>query len=184
MYSCKKEKTNLEQAIEVCEKTQAIKDTILKFKESYNTDLVVCYYDEYPKTHVSLSFMNPSQPYKLDSQFYDYKQIEGVDVIFKTHLGWEKLAETERRKISLKLMNNEPVGKNLFKIQKFLDEGKVVFTGLATNNDPTIDFVYCKNDVNNIICYDYIMLREMRKKYREKGLKPPFPEEVFYPKCN
>lgn len=184
MFSCKKEKTNLEQAIEVCENTQAIKDTILKFKESYNTDLIVCYYDEYPKTHVSLSFMNPSQPYKLDSPFYDYKKIEEVDIIFKTHLGWEKLTEPERSKISLKLINNESVGENSIKIKKLLDEGKVIFSGLTNYNYPTINFVYCKNDVNNIICYDYIMLREMHKKYREKGLEPPFPEEVFYPKCN
>ena len=168
--SCETKKSNIEKAKQYTESIEMISDSLKKIK-AYKVDLLICSYSSDSK-YGKLTFQSPSEPYFISTPFYDYKRINGIDILFIDYPETEKLSELEKETF----LNEEVTGDNYNKIKHLIENGKVTF-GKKLTNYPFYKFIFCKKNKNIITCFDNIM---ESKAYKESKV---YNENIFYPDC-
>ena len=164
MTACgkKEEPRNISEALYFAENIKPIKDSIVKSK-FYNTQLIVCSLKKLCGFNmVTLAY--PSIPYLINSS-YDYRSIEGVNVLF---IDYNDTVIDRRKKEE---------------IQHLINSNVVTLEGRVQNLDPPfLRFIFCQDNYNNITCYDNIMQDSLDRKCLEEG--KTYNEMMFYPKCS
>lgn len=170
--SCEKKKTSIEKAIHYSENLKEITDSLNKFK-SYNIDLLICRYSE-DSLFGKLKLEVPNIPYHVNTPHYGYKKINNIDILFIDNLGSNNLSEAEKQK----LMNNEIIGDNYYRIKHLIDSGKITF-GHQFTNHPFVKFIFYNNDTKKINCFDNMM--ESDAYYEAYKDNKEYNESTFYP---
>lgn len=162
LFNCQLE---TKSPFEYIETNSVVLDSIVSFKDKYNQDFFVYYFEE-NDDYIMQTLADVDKPFRLNFN-YDYKNINGVHIL---HIDFSKKIKIDEDHSSIDFL---------------IDSGFVELNERDYFYDYWyMKFVYCKNKPQKIISYDKTQYRKKSNNALSMGTKNQNEKTFFYPNCD